>query len=74
MEQQRQVLACVPEFQPLKAFNRIDRDGSGVITTVQLLRFLRQNGVSEAMEADCYQIVKYFDGSNQNVMRYTDFL
>ena len=30
--------------------------------------------MNEATESDCYQIVKYFDGSSQEALRYTDFL
>ena len=63
VEQQRQAVAVLPEFEPHAAFQRLDRDQDLVVTSVELLRFLRENGVEEASEADCHQIVRYFDGS-----------
>lgn len=41
LENQRQVLADVPLFEPYAAFNRLDRAGAGFLTSKDFLRFLR---------------------------------
>ena len=41
--------------------------------SVDILQFLRQNGVDEANESDCHSLIKYFTG-NKNSMGYDDFL
>ena len=41
--------------------------------SVDILQFLRQNGVDEANESDCHSLIKYFTG-NKNSMGYEDFL
>ena len=41
IERQRQVLAGLRKFEPHAAFQRIDRDQDGKITSLELLKFLR---------------------------------
>ena len=86
VEEQRQRLASLPEFEPHAAFQRLDRDRNSFITSVDILQFLRSNGVEEASESDCLLIVKYFNGSRTDlprqeracnvppVLRFNDFL
>ena len=73
IETQRQALAKILDFEPFAAFSRVDKDGDGFVTPVDLLHFLRyhypidisrDNGVDEANEADCYYIIKYFDSDD----------
>ena len=64
----------LPEFEPHACFQRLDRDGDGLITSVELIRFLRDNGVDEATEADCFSIIRYFDVNCDQGLRYKDFL
>jgi hypothetical protein len=45
IERQRQRLAKNEKFEPYAAFMRVDRDENGVIGSVEILRFLRENGV-----------------------------
>lgn len=41
LEAQRQKLAALPEFEPHAAFQRINRTQDGIITSVDILKFLR---------------------------------
>ena len=41
---------------------------------MELLKFLRENGVEEATEADTYYIVKYFDSNEDELLDYDDLL
>lgn len=72
IENQRQILCSLPEFEPHAAFQRLDRDQDNQITSVELLKFLRSNNVDEATENDCAQLVVYF-GADPGLM-YKDFI
>lgn len=41
---------------------------------MEILKFLRDNGVEEATEADTYYIVKYFDSNDDELLEYDDLL
>ena len=41
---------------------------------MELLKFLRENSVEEATEADTYYIVKYFDSNEDELLDYDDLL
>ena len=41
---------------------------------MEVLKFLRENGVEEATEADTYYIVKYFDSNEDELLDYDDLL
>ena len=74
IERQRQVLATLNRFEPHSAFQRIDRDQDGRITSLEILKFLRDNGVEEATEADTYYVVKYFDSDGDEKLDYEDLM
>ena len=74
VENQRQKLASLPEFEPFSAFQRMDRDQDCIITSVDILNFLRQNQIEEINESDCYSIVKYFDSKGHGNLAFNDFL
>lgn len=74
IEKQRQTLAALNKFEPHSAFQRIDRDQDGKISSMEVLKFLRENGVEEATEADTFYIVKYFDSNEDELLDYDDLL
>ena len=41
---------------------------------MEVLKFLRENGVEEATEADTFYIVKYFDSNEDELLDYDDLL
>ena len=55
-------------FEPHAAFQRIDRDQDSKLSSLEVLRFLRDNGVEEATEADTHYIVKYFDSNDDELL------
>lgn len=65
IEEQRQRLAKLVEFEPYAAFSRIDRGSAGVLTGTELLAFLTEQNISNFSEAECQYIVKYFDSNPQ---------
>jgi Ca2+-binding EF-hand superfamily protein len=67
----------MPSFEPFAAFQRIDRDFDNRISSLELLRFLRQLGIHDINEADCYTMINYFNndqGHERGFLRYNDFL
>ena len=68
------MLAALHKFEPHSAFQRIDRDQDGKIGSIEILKFLRDNGVEEATEADTYYMVKYFDSNDDELLNYEDLL
>ena len=41
---------------------------------MEVLQFLRDNGVEEATEADTHYIVKYFDSNEDELLEYEDLM
>jgi len=67
-------LANLSRFEPHSAFQRIDRDQDSKITSLEILKFLRDNGVEEATEADTCYIIKYFDSNMDDKLDYEDLM
>ena len=44
------------------------------VTSLEMLKFLRDNGVEEATEADTHYIVKYFDSNSDDMLEYEDLM
>jgi hypothetical protein len=61
-------------MEPYALFSRIDRNGDGFVTPMELLHFLRDNNVHEMTEADCYYVVKFFDSDEDGRLNYPDFM
>lgn len=63
-------------FEPYTAFCRLDRNEDGFVAPLDLLNFMRDNGLSskEATEADLYYIVKFFDADEDGKLTYPEFL
>lgn len=74
IECQRQVLAGVEKAEPYSMFQRLDRDKDGLITPMEILKFLRECNAHLYHEADCYYLVKFFDADQDGCLSYADFL
>jgi Ca2+-binding EF-hand superfamily protein len=74
IELQRQYLASNENMEPYSVFQRIDRNQDGFVNSMELLNFLRDNGVHTVTEADCYYVVKFFDSDEDGKLNYPDFL
>ena len=75
IELKRQYLAMNENFEPYSAFQRLDRQGSGFLTSREFLSYLRDNGLATGVtEADCYYLVKFFDSDLDGQLHYPDFM
>lgn len=44
------------------------------MSSLEVLNFLRDNGVEEATEADSFSVVRYFDSNEDELLDYEDLL
>ena len=70
-EIQKEVLAQNHSFVVLNAFIRIDSGKKQKITTLDLHNFFRENGLIVS-EADCFMLVKQFDGTGTGSLSLLD--
>lgn len=57
LEGARQRLCAIRDFIPKTAFQRMDRDENGFVTSFELLNFLRDHRNNTATEAECYRLI-----------------
>ncbi|CDW77960.1 ef hand family protein [Stylonychia lemnae] len=74
LEIQRQLLASNENVEPYSLFQRIDRGEDSFINSIEILNFLRDNGIHSVTEADCYYVVKFFDSDEDGRLNYPDFM
>ena len=75
IEVKRQYLATNENFEPYSAFQRLDRNESGFLTSREFLNYIRDNGLAQNVtEADCYYLVKFFDSDLDGSLHYPDFM
>jgi hypothetical protein len=60
-ESYRQRLCNIRDFAPHAGFQRIDRNGSGFISSRELHAFLLDNSVYGIAEHELHQLVRFFD-------------
>lgn len=60
-------------MQPYDLFQRLDRAGKGFVKPMDILNFLRDNGIHTVFEADCYYITKFFDSDEDGQLGFMDF-
>ncbi len=65
LEGARSRLCSIRDFAPHSAFQRMDRDYSGSVTSREITNFLRDNSVYHVSESEAYTLVQFFD-SNGN--------
>lgn len=61
IEVARKYLANLPDFVPKTAFERLDRSNDLCITEVEIIEFLRENGIFDITENEVFHLVSYFD-------------
>ena len=74
LEGARQRLCAIRDFAPRAAFERIDRDISGAITSVEIINFLRDNSVYHVAEPEAFNLVSFFDNDGNKRLTFQEFL
>lgn len=77
VEEQRQCLGRIEEYNTYAAFKRIEACGTEMKNTIcaaDIVKFLRQNEVDYINEVDLYQLFQTFDKDLDGNLDYDDFL
>ena len=74
LEAARQRLCSIRDFMTHSAFERIDRDCSGVISSVEIINFLRDNSVYHVAESEMFNLVCFFDSDGNRRLSFQEFL
>ena len=72
IELHRQVLAEQHRFEPYAGFTRIDRTAKGYIGAVDLLSFVRDNGIHDITESECFNLIVFFDSKSAGRLDYNE--
>lgn len=70
LECARQRLCNIRDFAPHSAFQRIDRDQNGYISSFELLNYLRDHRNFCACESETYKLVKFFDSDEDGRLSF----
>lgn len=74
LEGARQRLCSIRDFAPHSAFERVDRDCSGAVSSVELINFLRDNSVYHVAESEAFNLVSFFDSDGNKRLTFQEFL
>ena len=74
LENARARLCMIRDFAPNSAFQRLDRDYSGAITSREICNFLRDNNVYHVSESEAYTLVQFFDSNGDGRLSFQEFL
>ena len=74
LEAARTRLCAIPDFDLRGAFERADRDASASITSLEVLNFLRDNGVHHVAEGEAFELVKFFDSDGNCRLTFNEFI
>ena len=70
LEAARQRLCTIRDFAPHSAFQRLDRDSNGFVTSVEILNYLRDQRNFTTSESECYRLVKFFDSDEDGRLSF----
>jgi hypothetical protein len=72
VEIQRQNLARLPDFDPMRAFNLIDVNGVGALDTINIIEFLRKHYVNLEVE-ETQDIIREYDATMDGMLTFAEF-
>jgi len=72
LECARQRLCSIRDFAPHSAFQRVDRDENGYISSYELLNFLRDHRNFGTTESETYRLVKFFDSDEDGRLSFQE--
>lgn len=74
VEQTRQTLASLYDFEPYAAFSRIDQDQDKQCYTIDFYQFMMDNDRKQFSIKDCQLLMQFYDLDGNNSLSYTEFL
>ena len=74
LEGARSRLCSIRDFAPNSAFQRMDRDCSGSVSSREVIAFLRDQSVYHVTESEAFQLVSFFDNNGNGRLDFQEFL
>jgi len=74
LEASRQRLCSIRDFGLHSCFERIDRDCSNAIGSIELVAFLRDNATFHVSEPEAFNLIKFFDSDGSNRLSFQEFI
>jgi Ca2+-binding EF-hand superfamily protein len=74
IEEQRQVLAALEDFDPTVTFFSIDIESKGYITPNQIFTYMKNSGSTDVTEKELEMLVKYFDSLQSDKLNLDDYV
>lgn len=72
LEAARSRLSSIRDFAPHSAFQRLDRDGNGYISSHELLNYLRDHRNFTTSESETYRLVRFFDSDEDGRLSFQE--
>lgn len=70
----RQELCSYSSFVPTQAFSRIDRVSNGKISYLEIVQFLRENGVNQISETEIQNLIGFYDMDGDKTLTYDEWI
>ena len=70
LEYARSRLCSIGDFVPRAAHQRVDRNSSGTVDSLELVSFLKDNGVHHVSESEAYNLVSFFDSDGNKKLTF----
>eukprot|EP00494_Astrolonche_serrata_P027278 UN27541 len=74
LEAARTRLCAIPDFDLRGAFERVDRDATATLTAIEIINFLRDNGVHHVAEGEAFELVKFFDSDGNCRLTFNEWI
>lgn len=74
IEQYRQKLSMLYDFEPYAAFKRLDGDDDGNIYTLDFYQFMKDNDQHQFTIKDCQLMMTFYDLDNGGSLSYNEFM
>ena len=74
LEVLRQRLCVIPDFGLRSAFERVDRDCSGAVSSYEIVNFLRDNAIYHVAEPEAHSLVHFFDANDNYRLTFQEFI
>ena len=74
LEMARQELCSQEAFVPTQAFSRLDRVSNGKVSYLEILQFLRDNGVNHISEIEVQNLISFYDMDGDKTLTYDEWI
>ena len=70
LEAARARLCSINDFAPRSAFERMDRNMSGSLSSGEICNFLRDNGVYHISDSEASSLIEFFDSDGNRRLEF----